>query len=737
MIDQTETIRALEQKLAEREEQYRRTETIQAALYKIADAASAATDLQAFFARLHEIVGGLMYARNFFIALLDAEAGIITFPYHADEKEVDAKFWDPHVYAEGEGATAYVLQTGNTVHTAVDMERLVASGEMTYHGTVPEDGILVSLQAQGKTLGVVCVQSYEKGQVYSEQDVQVLQFVSQHIATALTRARALEETLLRNRELAIINSIQQGLASKLELQAIIDLVGDRLREVLHTDEIGVRLYDATTDLIYYPYEYEHGQRLSIPPMEPGATFRAMQEKRLPIFGPSRKVAEQYGSKTLPGTEASKSLASVPIIAGDKVIGVIMVEDYERDDAFGEADVRLLQTIAASMGVALENARLFDETQRLFKAEQQRAAELAIINSVQEGLAAKLDYQAIIDLVGDKIRDLFHSQNMSIRLYDGDSDLLSYPYLLEAGSRLQMEPVPLGTGLTAHIIRTRQPLVINEHLEERMAELGSYWIGNLDQEKDQSYVGIPILTGDTAIGVVALDSKQEHAFSDADVRLLQTLTNSMGVSLESARLFGETQRLLKETEQRAAELSVINSVQQGLASKLDMQAIYDLVGDRIRDIFGTEVVYIAIRNASKTEQIDFPYYLDRGNRVSPISITLGQGITSRVIEGRKPVVVGTMEQQLALGSLFDDVDQSQSYLGVPIFLGENVIGVASVQSYQKDAFTTADERLLSTMAASMGVALENARLFDEVQRRNEEITEALEQQTATSTILSVM
>ena len=85
---------------------------------------------------------------------------------------------------------------------------------------------------------------------------------------------------------------------------------------------------------------------------------------------------------------------------------IVVEDYEREYAFGDADVRLLKTVASSMGVALENARLFDETQRLLKETEQRAAELAVINSIQQGVAAKLDFQAIVDLVGDKLREVF-------------------------------------------------------------------------------------------------------------------------------------------------------------------------------------------------------------------------------------------------------------------------------------------------------------------------------------------
>ena len=97
---------------------------------------------------------------------------------------------------------------------------------------------------------------------------------------------------------------------------------------------------------------------------------------------------------------------VPIIGGDRVLGSIVIENYEREHAFGEAEVRLLETVAASMGVALENARLFDETQRLLKETEQRAAELAVINSIQQGMAAELDFQAIVDLVGDKLREVF-------------------------------------------------------------------------------------------------------------------------------------------------------------------------------------------------------------------------------------------------------------------------------------------------------------------------------------------
>ena len=88
-----------------------------------------------------------------------------------------------------------------------------------------------------------------------------------------------------------------------------------------------------------------------------------------------------------------------------------------------------------MGVALENARLFDETQRLLKETEQRAAELAIINSVQEGLASKLDMQAIYELVGDKLREVLNSQDIDIRLFDPDSQRVFFPYLKDRGQRI--------------------------------------------------------------------------------------------------------------------------------------------------------------------------------------------------------------------------------------------------------------------------------------------------------------
>jgi hypothetical protein len=109
-----------------------------------------------------------------------------------------------------------------------------------------------------------------------------------------------------------------------------------------------------------------------------------------------------------------------------------------------------------MGVALENARLFHETQRLLKETEQQNAELAVINSVQQGLAAELDFQSIIDLVGDKIAEIFNAKDMAIALHDRTSGIVSMPYYLEHGQRFEVASRPSGgVGLTAEVIRSRR------------------------------------------------------------------------------------------------------------------------------------------------------------------------------------------------------------------------------------------------------------------------------------------
>ncbi|MBN1149481.1 MAG: GAF domain-containing protein [Anaerolineales bacterium] len=173
------------------------------------------------------------------------------------------------------------------------------------------------------------------------------------------------------------------------------------------------------------------------------------------------------------------------------------------------------------------------------------------------------------------------------------------------------------------------------------------------------------------------------------------------------------------EQRNAELFILNSVAETVSRQLDEASIIRNVGDRIREIFQSETIGIILYDAN-TNLISFPYWYDCGFAEVP-SRPFGQGLTSIVIRTRQPLLLGSAEEADKLSPLRiprspDDTERSQSYLGVPIIVGERVIGVLSMQSYQRNTYNDGHVRLLSTLASSVGVALENARLYLEADRR---------------------
>src|SRR5439155_8149470 len=141
----------------------------------------------------------------------------------------------------------------------------------------------------------------------------------------------------------------------------------------------------------------------------------------------------YGAVILAG-EMPKSVLFVPLVVGGKAMGVISLSNIDREHAFGESDRQLLETLAGSLSVALENARLVHET-------RQRNAELALINGVQEAIAGELEPQAIYDAVGDRIREIFDAQVVAIRTLDAATGLVQAPYMVESGERLHAERRP--------------------------------------------------------------------------------------------------------------------------------------------------------------------------------------------------------------------------------------------------------------------------------------------------------
>jgi GAF domain-containing protein len=701
-----------------------------AILNSVGEAMSKTLDINTVTHIVGEKVRSIFSADVTEILLYDEASRMIHVPYAfaGDYQEVEP-------FPLGTGVTSKVVLSGKPVLTHNIEEAIALGALIPKEEDRTESCMFVPISASERMLGVVSVQCYRKN-AYDEADVRLLGTLSSSMGIALENARLfdetnrlLKETKQRTAELAVINSVQDGLAKELDIQGIYQLVGEKMREIFNAQVIDIVTYDATHHLIEDKYAYEKGDTTLLGPREPKGFRKHVIDtgELLLVNKDSEKIRQKYDNSVLIG-EGSKSAIFVPLLSGGKVSGIISLQNLDVENAFTDSDVNLLTTLANSMNVALESARLFNETNRLLKETEQRNAELAVINSVQESLVAKIEIADIYELVGEKIREIFDAQVIDIVTYNASTHQIEDKYAYEKGDRTMLGPREV-SGFRKHVIETKQVLLHNANVAQAMKDFGNeILIG----EVPKSQVYVPMIVAGEVKGIISLQNlDHENVFSESDVNLITTLANSMTVALESARLFDETTRLLNQTEQRTRELSVINSVQEGLAKELDMNGIYELVGEKMREIFNAQVFDIATYD-KQTKLVTDRYNYELGDRtmLPPRPLI---GFRKWVIENNQPLMINRNIDVVSreLGNMVMTGEDTKSVVFVPILVGGESVGVMSLQHVNEDAFTDADVRLLTTLGNSMSVALENARLFDETNR----LLKETEQRTAELAVIN--
>ncbi|HRP27445.1 MAG TPA: GAF domain-containing protein [Burkholderiaceae bacterium] len=431
----------------------------------------------------------------------------------------------------------------------------------------------------------------------------------------------------------------------------------------------------------------------------------------------------------------RSCLVAPLIAQQRLLGHVYADIEGIFGRFNDSDRDLLAMLAAQAAVALDNARWSEGLERKVEertaALEQRAGELSVINAIQSAIAAELDFQAIVDLVGDKLREVFASKNLSIALMDADGVGARMAYMVEHGVRLAEQTfVPQEDWVWYRKMRAGETLVARNAAD--YAALQMTVIPGTDVPRSGIYV--PVMAGGRYQGQVGIESfEREDAFDAPAVRLLQTVVASMGVALENARLFAQTQTLLKQTEARNAELAVINTIQQGVAGLLDFRAIAKLVGDKLREVFRIGSVSILWWD-DESRSVHTLYNVEHGEPIPhrPPRRIEPDSALAKAFGERTPRVFNTRAEQTAFGlAPAPGTDWCHSIVSVPILASDRVLGFIALQDHEREyAFGDAEVRLLQTIAASMGMALENARLIEETRQ-------SLERQTATAEILKVI
>ncbi len=500
----------------------------------------------------------------------------------------------------------------------------------------------------------------------------------------------------RAAELAVINSIQQRISGSLDFQGIVTLVGDRLREVLAMGDLSIVWYDGDKDALHDLYTYEHDKLL--PPHAPytpaaDGPFRTLQRTRQPlVLGSTPDIlASTY---LLAGTDMPHCVAFVPILDKDGVLGFIQLENHERDNAYGDAELGLLQTVAASIAGALQSAKLFKETQH-------RSRQAAALAEVGRDISATLDLGRVMQRIAHHAKELLNADTSVIFVPQADGQSFRAIVALGqiANEILDTTIVP-GEGIIGCLLQSGHAEYVNDANNDARA----VQIAGTDDVTDERMMVAPLLAGTVVKGAMAVWRNAGQPFDDDDLQFLVSLSLQATVAIENARLFAQA-------EERAAELATVNTVSQQLSGQRDVPAMMALVGAQVQEVFKADVAYLALLDHA-TQTVQFPYQYGDDFPTQAAD----QGLTGKILASGQTLLLNSEldEQTFKLGTQSTGTS-ARSHLGVPIRVDGRCEGVISVQSTQYGrVYNTDDQRLLETIAANVGMALENALLLKDAQ-----------------------
>jgi diguanylate cyclase (GGDEF)-like protein len=345
--------------------------------------------------------------------------------------------------------------------------------------------------------------------------------------------------------------------------------------------------------------------------------------------------------------------------------------------------------------------------RLLQQAHRRAEELELLTDIGQAVSSRLDPDEVLRTVHRELGRLFDTRNFFVAFIVEEDEEVRFELESVEGQVVEKRTRPMTNGITEHIVRSAQPLLIRSQMEAKRAELKMRPTGR----PSKCFCGVPIFSNGRAIGVMAaLHYEQEEVYEQRDLEVMQTAAGQVSVAFENARMFAEEQR-------RGRYLSFLNSVSKaaissqsademlpGIVSEIQKNFQFDHIGLGMFD-YATKEIEIKAEAGSTTQAL--------GRR-----IPLGVGILGRVARSNELTLVQGEGEQRLLGLLPD----ARSVLCIPIHYAETLLGILNVESRQENAFGKNDVMILRTLADLLAAALHNAFVFQKMQQQS--ITDGL-------------
>ena len=279
-------------------------------------------------------------------------------------------------------------------------------------------------------------------------------------------------------------------------------------------------------MIDFAYYSEGGERRENPSFRygEGLTSRILQT-RVPLLLNRPEAFQELGIRGV-GTPA-KSYLGVPIIAGTAAIGVVSVQSMQQAGRFGQADARLLSTIAANVGVAIQNARLYAETGR-------RASEMAALAELGREVGGLLELDPILGRIGERARELLDADTSAVFLETESERFVPAVAIGELAELILQDTIEPGEGIIGDLAVRGAAEVVNDVMDDARAVLLPGEV-----EREERLMAAPLLARGRVIGMTAVwRTAPAPLFTDDDLNFLIGLSQQAAIAIENARLFAE-------------------------------------------------------------------------------------------------------------------------------------------------------------------------------------------------------
>ena len=408
-------------------------------------------------------------------------------------------------------------------------------------------GVLVPLLANDLPLGALAVMD-KRIRRFTEDEISLLSAFADQASLALEKARLLSEAETKEHETLQLYEVTTQLASNHDMDSVLDLIPKTAAELLNCDAVMITRYDEAQNRLVVARQHnfppEMLQSLVIRPGD-GRTGRAFQERR-PVWttdarsDPSWKFAEESTDNEARNAVLGGALA-VPIVLRDAVYGALTINHIGAYN-FGNREVQLLQSLADSAAVAINNARLIEET-------EQARDEATQLYEITEQLASSQDMDSVLDLIAARAVELLGCEATTIFEYDPVKDGLSaaktFNFPPDWVKSLFFKPGEATAGMAFQQLK---PVWTRDRLSDP-----ALIIANSDSEAAVRSAGIggaasvPIVIRDQPYGVLNILYYEPHDFSDGEIQLLQSLADSAAVAIGNARFIEETQQAREDAE----------------------------------------------------------------------------------------------------------------------------------------------------------------------------------------------